>query len=173
MDRRYGPSRRALCRRLDAPPDRCGAWGRPQHGGASAAPRRRQIASWRSTAARRRYATDSGPARSGHVYGRDCCSGGNECSRGLGSVSAPGSRSGRDTDHTETGLRSSVEDRWREAARAAGRGASIEEMRAVDPDLVEHETQLLGWARAGGRRPARGWSGTGCRPQPDKRGRRT
>jgi phosphohistidine phosphatase SixA len=44
----------------------------------------------------------------------------------------------------ETGLRSSVEDRWREAAKAAGKGASIEEMRAVDPDLVEHETQLLG-----------------------------
>ncbi len=45
---------------------------------------------------------------------------------------------------TETGLRSSVEDRWREAAKAAGKGASIEEMRAVDPDLVEHETRLLG-----------------------------
>jgi phosphohistidine phosphatase SixA len=44
----------------------------------------------------------------------------------------------------ETGLRSSVEDRWREAAKAAGKGASIEEMRAVDPDLVEHETRLLG-----------------------------
>jgi hypothetical protein len=47
---------------------------------------------------------------------------------------------------TETGMRSSVEDRWREAAKVAGRGASIEEMRAVDPDLVEHETQLLGSA---------------------------
>jgi phosphohistidine phosphatase SixA len=45
---------------------------------------------------------------------------------------------------TETGLRSSVEDRWRAAAKAAGKGASIEQMRAVDPDLVEHETQLLG-----------------------------
>ena len=45
---------------------------------------------------------------------------------------------------TETGLRSSVEDRWREAAKAAGKGASIEEMRAVDPDLVEHESRLLG-----------------------------
>lgn len=45
---------------------------------------------------------------------------------------------------TETGLRSGVEDRWREAAKAAGKGASIEEMRAVDPDLVEHETRLLG-----------------------------
>jgi hypothetical protein len=46
--------------------------------------------------------------------------------------------------NTETGLRSSVEDRWREAAKAAGKGASIEEMRAVDPDLVEHESRLLG-----------------------------
>jgi hypothetical protein len=47
---------------------------------------------------------------------------------------------------TETGIRSSVEDRWRGAAKVAGKGASIEEMRAVDPDLVEHETQLLGSA---------------------------
>jgi phosphohistidine phosphatase SixA len=47
---------------------------------------------------------------------------------------------------TQTGLRSGVEDRWREAAKAAGKGASIEEMRAVDPDLVEHETRLLGSA---------------------------
>jgi phosphohistidine phosphatase SixA len=45
---------------------------------------------------------------------------------------------------TESGLRSSVEDRWREAAKAAGKGASIEQMRAVDPDLVEHEARLLG-----------------------------
>ena len=47
---------------------------------------------------------------------------------------------------TKTALRSVVEDRWREAANAAGKGASIEEMRAVDPDLVEHETRLLGSA---------------------------
>lgn len=46
---------------------------------------------------------------------------------------------------TETaGLRSSVEDRWREAARAAGKGADLEAMRALDPDLVEMEAQLLG-----------------------------
>ena len=45
---------------------------------------------------------------------------------------------------TEPGLRSSVEDRWREAAKAAGKGASIEQMRAVDPHLVEHESRLLG-----------------------------
>jgi phosphohistidine phosphatase SixA len=44
----------------------------------------------------------------------------------------------------EAGLRSSVEDRWREAAKVAGKGATIEDMRAVDSDLVEHETQLLG-----------------------------
>ncbi len=42
------------------------------------------------------------------------------------------------------GLRSSVEDRWREAVRAAGKGADLEAMRAIDPDLVEHESWLLG-----------------------------
>jgi broad specificity phosphatase PhoE len=42
------------------------------------------------------------------------------------------------------GLRSSVEDRWRDAARAAGKGADVEKMRAVDPDLVERESWLLG-----------------------------
>jgi hypothetical protein len=50
---------------------------------------------------------------------------------------------------TETALRSVVEDRWREAAKAAGKGASLEEMRAVDPDLVDHETHLLGKALQG------------------------
>jgi hypothetical protein len=44
------------------------------------------------------------------------------------------------------GLRSSVEDRWREAAKAAGKGADLEAMRAVDPDLVERESWLLGSA---------------------------
>ena len=44
------------------------------------------------------------------------------------------------------GLRSSVEDRWREAARAAGRGADVEAMRAIDPDLVERDSWLLGAA---------------------------
>ncbi len=47
---------------------------------------------------------------------------------------------------TETGLRSSVEERWREAAKAAGKGASVEEMRTADPDLVEQESRLLGAA---------------------------
>ncbi len=44
------------------------------------------------------------------------------------------------------GLRSSVEDRWRQAASAAGKGADLEAMRAVDPDLVEKESLLLGAA---------------------------
>ena len=47
---------------------------------------------------------------------------------------------------TATGLRSSVEDRWRDAARAAGKGADLDAMRAVDPDLVERESSLLGSA---------------------------
>jgi hypothetical protein len=42
------------------------------------------------------------------------------------------------------GLRSSVEDRWRAAAKAAGKGADLDAIRAVDPDLVETESQLLG-----------------------------
>lgn len=45
-----------------------------------------------------------------------------------------------------SGLRSVVEDRWREAAKAAGKGADIEAMRRMDPDLVEKETNLLGAA---------------------------
>jgi phosphohistidine phosphatase SixA len=45
-----------------------------------------------------------------------------------------------------TGLRSSVEDRWRAAAQAAGKGATVEQIRKVDPDLVEHEERLLGAA---------------------------
>jgi phosphohistidine phosphatase SixA len=45
-----------------------------------------------------------------------------------------------------TGLRSSVEDRWRQAAKAAGKGADLEAIRRVDPDLVERESWLLGAA---------------------------
>src|SRR5207247_11479367 len=45
-----------------------------------------------------------------------------------------------------TGLRSSVEDRWREAARMAGKGADLEAMRSVDPDLVDKESDVLGLA---------------------------
>jgi hypothetical protein len=52
-----------------------------------------------------------------------------------------------DVEITEApGLRSSVEDRWREAARSAGKGADVERMRRVDPDLVEKESLLLGGA---------------------------
>lgn len=45
-----------------------------------------------------------------------------------------------------TALRSSVEDRWRAAAKAAGKGVDLEAMRVVDADLVEMESQLLGSA---------------------------
>jgi phosphohistidine phosphatase SixA len=48
-----------------------------------------------------------------------------------------------------TGLRSSVEDRWRTAAKAAGKGATVEQMRDIDPDLVEHEELILGTALRG------------------------
>jgi len=47
---------------------------------------------------------------------------------------------------TALGLRSLVEDRWRQAAKAAGKGADLEAMRAADPDLVEKESVLLGSA---------------------------
>ena len=45
-----------------------------------------------------------------------------------------------------TDLRSSIEDRWREAARAAGKGADLEAMRAMDPHLVEKQSTVLGLA---------------------------
>lgn len=44
------------------------------------------------------------------------------------------------------GLRSAVEDRWRAAAKTAGKGADLEAIRAVDPDLVERDSWLLGTA---------------------------
>jgi phosphohistidine phosphatase SixA len=44
------------------------------------------------------------------------------------------------------GLLSSVEDRWRQAAKAAKKGADLDALRAVDPDLVERESWLLGSA---------------------------
>jgi hypothetical protein len=44
------------------------------------------------------------------------------------------------------GLRSPVEDRWRQAAKAAGKGADLEAMRAIDPDLAGRESWLLGSA---------------------------
>jgi hypothetical protein len=53
-----------------------------------------------------------------------------------------------ESDHLAraSGLRSSVEDRWREATRSAGKGADLEAMRVVDPELVEKESQMLGLA---------------------------
>ena len=45
----------------------------------------------------------------------------------------------------QPGLRSAVEDRWREAAKASD-GGDVEDMRRVDPDLVEKETEVLGAA---------------------------
>jgi hypothetical protein len=45
----------------------------------------------------------------------------------------------------DTGFRSSVEDRWREAGRRA-QGKDLEAFRRVDPELVEMESQLLGGA---------------------------
>jgi hypothetical protein len=43
-----------------------------------------------------------------------------------------------------TGLRSPAEDRWRQAAKAAGKGANLDAIGTVDPDLVERESFLLG-----------------------------
>ena len=43
-----------------------------------------------------------------------------------------------------TGLRSSVEYRWRDAAKAAGKRADLKDIRATGPDLVERESWLLG-----------------------------
>ena len=45
-----------------------------------------------------------------------------------------------------TGLRSSVENRWRDAAKAAGKRADLKDIRVIDPDLVERESWLLGSA---------------------------
>ena len=46
------------------------------------------------------------------------------------------------------GLRSAVEDRWREASKASG-GGDLEAMRRIDPVLVEQETTVLGRALRG------------------------
>ncbi|MGH3505720.1 MAG: hypothetical protein ACRDO2_00795 [Nocardioidaceae bacterium] len=43
-------------------------------------------------------------------------------------------------------LRSAVEERWRAAVKAAGKGADLEAIRSVDPDLVDKESLLLGAA---------------------------
>lgn len=47
---------------------------------------------------------------------------------------------------TVPALRSTVEDRWRETAKAAGRGADLEAMRVIDRELVEQESRVLGIA---------------------------
>ena len=72
-----------------------------------------------------------------------------------------------------TGLRSSVENRWRDAAKAAGKRADLEDIRAIDPDLGRARVLAarLG-AAAGGGGTARGRPGTGGGPQPHHRGRR-
>jgi hypothetical protein len=36
-----------------------------------------------------------------------------------------------------------VEDRWRGAAKAAGKGADLDAIRAIDPNLAEKESLLL------------------------------
>ena len=63
----------------------------------------------------------------------------------------------------EPGLRSVVEDRWREASRASG-GGDLEAMRTVDPELVDKETVVLGPRYAVSspscRGSARWWSAT-------------
>ena len=48
----------------------------------------------------------------------------------------------------EPGLRSVVEERWREASKASG-GGDLEAVRAVDPELVDKETVVLGAALRG------------------------
>src|SRR5436309_13433958 len=42
-----------------------------------------------------------------------------------------------------SGLRSSVEDRGRGVAAVAGKGADLEALRSVDPDLVDSESSVL------------------------------
>jgi broad specificity phosphatase PhoE len=44
----------------------------------------------------------------------------------------------------EPGMRSFVEDRWRDVAKAAGTGADLEAIRDRDPDLVDKEAWMLG-----------------------------
>ena len=45
----------------------------------------------------------------------------------------------------EAGLRSQVEDRWREAFKSAGSG-DLEALREADPELVEEDSAVLGAA---------------------------
>jgi hypothetical protein len=56
-------------------------------------------------------------------------------------------------------LRASAEDRWRDAAKAAGKGADLDVLRVVDPELVGRESlplasalrQVVGRLPEGGR----------------------
>jgi hypothetical protein len=50
-----------------------------------------------------------------------------------------------DNDVVEAGLRSEVEDRWRDAYQRAGSG-DLEALRKADPELVEKESVVLGTA---------------------------
>jgi hypothetical protein len=71
----------------------------------------------------------------------------------------------------EPGLRSQVEDRWRAAYQKAGSGALVA-LRGADPELVAEDSERLGAALARVfRRPARRWSRSRRRSQPDERGR--
>ena len=71
------------------------------------------------------------------------------------------------------GLRSPAEDRWRDAAKTAGKGADLDAIRAVDPDLVDRESPLLASALRQVVDPAaRARPGAGGGPQPHQRGRR-
>jgi len=45
----------------------------------------------------------------------------------------------------ETGLRSTMEDRWKAAYEEAGSG-ELEALRSADPELVEHDSAVLGAA---------------------------
>ncbi len=57
-----------------------------------------------------------------------------------------------------TGLRSSAEDRWRDAAKAAGKGADLDAIRVAGPELAGRESVLLASAlrQVAGRLPEGG-----------------
>jgi hypothetical protein len=59
---------------------------------------------------------------------------------------AAGRGQGDLTITSATGLRSAVEDRWRQAAKAEGTGADLDAIGAVDPNLIDSESLLLGSA---------------------------
>ena len=70
-----------------------------------------------------------------------------------------------------TGLQSSVENRWRDAAKAAGKRADLEDIRAIDPDLVQRELGCSAWRcgrwwRGCPRVAGRWWWATAPPPRP-------